>query len=147
MGCIKLIDFIHVQSHQQLREFYWLLDEACINFNKHKQDQFAPDVYAALQRGQAEMFVGRHNGIPKGFFTCYVTQHPLQKPMLHIWHGYIQPGGPPRYLQAAFDYMNDHAKSIGCEKLVFTTSRKGWERAVKRSKFEYANTTFERKVT
>lgn len=141
-----MIDFIHMSSPQLLRDYYWLVEEACANFNRHGNNEFAPDVYSVLTRGQAEMFVGRDNGIPKGFFTCYTVQHPNQSPVLHIWHGYIQPGGSRAYLQAAFDYMNGLAKERGCSSFAFTTARKGWDRVIGRSKFRFVSTTFEREV-
>jgi hypothetical protein len=123
-----------------------MLDEACVNFTKHGYTQFTPDVYTSLIFGQAELHIGFFDGKPAGLVTFYSINHPGQNPSLHIWHGYILPGTPPAGLQGAFDFISQKAKEKNCDKLVFTTGRKGWERAAKRSGFKFASSTYERNV-
>ena len=140
------ITFKHLRTPEDLRNHYWLIEEACANFTKHKLPTFAPDVYGVLQRGQAEIVIGHDEGVAKGFFTFYTSCAPLEQPALHVWHGYIQPNIHPEYLKAAFDDISRVAKENGCSKIMFSTVRRGWIRVIKKHNFELQSYTYARNV-
>lgn len=125
-----MIHFEHITSHVGLQEHYGLIEEACVRISRQQGfTAFAPDVYAALLQGKAELHVGFRDGQVKGFFTCYVIEHPCSPPHLHVWHGYIRPGDAADGIVAAFNQIESVAKSKGCTQVVFSTRRKGWVRA------------------
>lgn len=140
------ITFKHLRTHQDLRQYYYLLNEASDNFTRNNVPTFAPDVYGALQRGQAEMVVGYDEGDAKGFFTFYTFQPPLGEASLYVWHGYIRPNVHPEYLKAAFDNVAAVAKENGCTRVVFGTVRKGWERVITKHGFKLDSVLYAKDV-
>lgn len=137
--------FKHIKTHKEQREYYPLLVEACEYISRAGADNFAPDVYSAIQSGRAELVIGYHAGKAEGLFTCYpVSENGSIK--LHIWHGYIKPGGPKQYLIDAFEYLETYAKDRGCAELVFGTTRKGWLKVIPKFGFELQQYTFSKKL-
>lgn len=137
--------FKHANSHELQREAYPLILEACEYISKSGADCFAPDVYAAVTSGQVELVIGYRDDISRGLFTCYVTKE-YEKRQLYVWHGYIRPGSPSEYLIDAFTYLEQLAKERGCSEIVFSTTRKGWLRAIRKFGFELKQYTFSRKL-
>lgn len=145
---VVVIHFEHIHSHVELRGHYKLLEEACERISaRQNAGAFAPDVYSALLQGKAELVVGFRNGEVKGFFTCYVVEHPCSAPHLHVWHGYIRPGDPADGLVAAFVKLEEVAKEKGCVQLVFGTQRKGWERVARRVGMTLRDYTFSKEFS
>lgn len=142
-----MIHFEKVTTHLGLQGYYGLIEEACARITARQGFRaFAPDVYAALLQGKAELIVGFRDGVVKGFFTCYVVEHPCSPPHLHVWHGYIRPGDPADGLIAAFAELSKVALEKGCSQLVFGTRRKGWERAAKRVGMSLRDYTFSKQI-
>lgn len=147
MDDMELIHFEHITSHTGLQDYYPLVEEACRRISR-QQDivAFAPDVYAALLQGKAELYVGFRDGEAKGFFTCYTVEPPCSPPHLHVWHGYIRPGDPADGIVAAFEEIGRVAQAKGCSQIVFSTRRKGWARAATRLGLILRDYTFFRPV-
>jgi len=142
-----VITFEHVTSHHKLQQYYPLLEEACARLTARQDIRaFAPDVYAALLQGKAELIVGFRDGQLKGFFTCYPVEHPCSRPHLHVWHGYIRPGDPPDGLVAAFKEIEAVARAKGCVQIVFGTQRKGWAKVASRVDMTLRDYTFSKEL-
>ncbi len=142
-----MIHFEHITSHTGLQDYYPLVEEACRRISRQQGfTAFAPDVYAALLQGKAELHVGFRDGQVKGFFTCYVIEHPCSPPHLHVWHGYIRPGDPADGIVAAFEEIERVAQAKGCSQIVFSTRRRGWARAAAKLGLILRDYTFFRPV-
>ncbi len=142
-----MIHFSRVTEIADLKKYYPILEEACSRITRRQSaEAFAPDVYAALLNGKAELVVGFRDGELKGFFTCYVIERPCGSRSLHIWHGYIRPGDPPNGLIAAFYELENVARQKGCTELVFGTQRKGWSKVAARVGMKLRDYTFQKDI-
>lgn len=73
-----------IDTAQALREHYWLLDEACERLTQREgRLHFAPDVYGALMRGDAQMLLVL-DPEPVGMVVVYPSETPAKEPALHV---------------------------------------------------------------
>jgi hypothetical protein len=141
MHCAK------ITSAQDLREHYWLLEEACERLTAREgRLHFAPDVYAALMRGDALMTLVIDAGEAAGLFTTYKRSATPDDGSLHVWHAYVRPGAHRQTLQIGLDECELQAQEQGCNSLVFSTQRPGWLRLAPELGYELVSYKFRKEV-
>lgn len=141
------MDCILVDSAHALREHYWLLDEACERLTQREgRLHFAPDVYASLMRGDAQMLVVMDTA-PVGLVVIYPSQTPAKEPALHVWLAYARPGSSPEVVAAGLRECELRAAEQGKSHLMFATQRRGWFRAAAKLGYELAELTYTKKVS
>lgn len=135
-----------ITSAEALRDYYWLLEEACERLTAREgRLHFAPDVYAALMRGDARMTLVLEGDEPAGLFTTYQAET-LDAKALHVWHAYVRPGANPQTLRVGLAECELQAAEQGRESLVFGTLRRGWLRLAPTLGYELAEFKFKKEV-
>lgn len=82
----------------------------------------------ALKSGRSRAVVVFDNGEPVGFFMGY----PQVDGAFFIWAGYLENGFD---LGEGFKHVEDFARTLGCNRLIFGTNRRGWERVARKHGF------------
>lgn len=135
-----------ITAAADLREHYWLLEEACERLTAREgRLHFAPDVYAALMRGEAQLTLVVDGGEPVGLFTTYPVTT-LDAKALHVWHAYVRPGCGAEALRAGLTECELQAAEQGRDQLVFGTQRRGWLRLAPELGYELAGFKFTKEV-
>ena len=117
-----------VDTIGQLRESYWLLEQACERLNEREERRhFAPDLYAALLRGEASMILVVDHA-PVGCFVTFPSKTPGGEPALHVWIAYATPDAPADAILVGAREAELMAAEQGLGSMVFSTQRVGWTR-------------------
>lgn len=136
MPCVK------ITSAADLREHYWLLEEACERLTAREgRLHFAPDVYAALMRGDAQLTLVLDDGEAVGLFTTKRNGEAL-----HVWHAYVRPGADSETLKIGLSECELQAEEQGCARLSFGSRRRGWLRIAPTLGYELAEFKFTKEV-
>lgn len=141
------MECVLIDTARALREHYWLLDEACERLTQREgRLHFAPDVYGALMRGEAQMLlvVDRE---PVGMVVVYSSETPAKEPALHVWLAYARPGASSEVVATGLRECELRAAEQGKTHLMFATQRRGWFRAAAKLGYELAEMTYTKKVT
>src|SRR5690606_36272970 len=100
-GHLMAMTFETVKQVQDLRDHYWLLEEACERLNaREPRSHFAPDLYADILEGRARAVLGFVKDQPIGFFVTRPGHDSEGRPALLVWVAYTRPGTPPEALLA-----------------------------------------------
>lgn len=136
-----------IEHVAQARAFYWLIEEACERLNaREHREHFAPDVYAALLRGEAKAVVVMDGEQPVGLYVaCRDCEHNARPAML-IWLGYVRPGAPHGVAKAGLAHCEQLAAAEGLDTVVFGTQRRGWLRHARQLGFELVEYRYEKRV-
>lgn len=136
-----------IATAADLRAFYWLLEEACQRLSaRENRDHFAPDVYAALLRGEATAVVVQDGALPLGLYVVCQDDDPDGRPALYVWIGYVRPGGAPEVVETGLAGCEAMAREQGFGSLVFGTQRRGWLRHAQRLGFELVEYRYVKQV-
>lgn len=136
-----------IDTAQALREHYWLLAEACERLTQREgRLHFAPDVYGALMRGEAQMLLVEDSE-PVGMVVAYPSETPAKEPALHVWLAYARPGSPAEVVAAGLRECETRAAEQGKSHLMFATQRRGWFRAAAKLGYELAELTYTKQVS
>lgn len=131
-----------ITSADALREHYWLLEEACERLTAREgRLHFAPDIYADLMRGDAQMTVLIEDRELVGLFTTLRNGDAL-----HVWHAYVRPGAGREALRCGLAECEIQAGEQGCSRLTFGTQRRGWLRLAPMLGYELAEFKFTKEV-
>ena len=127
--------------------YYWELIhddlEVCVVQDSH--DVWLEDVYHFIKSGTVTLFVGYINGEYQGFVIVHPVADPYScAPGLHIWFANCHSGHEKFVLFA--QKIDDYARSLGIQKITFTSHRDAFERLMKGSGYKPQETTYYKEV-
>lgn len=130
-----------------LRAHYALLAEACERLAAREQrPHFAPDLYAALLRGDAKAYLICRDEQPVGLFTVTGGLAAGGEPSLHVWHAYVRPEAGAEVLPFGLRVCEGVAREAGFRTLTMGTQRRGWLRKAPELGFALSEFRFEKQV-
>lgn len=137
---------LRVETGDQLRDHYWLLEEACERLTaRENRLHFAPDIYAAVMRGDAQMTVVVDEA-PVGLMVTQPDRTPDNHAALRVWIAYAVPGAGSEALPTGMHEAELMAVEQGFGHMIFGTQRCGWLRRAKELGYELSEYTFTREI-
>lgn len=123
------VDFILVETRQQLREALPLLDEgaSAVAARLSSGQACGGDVFAAALSGQCEVRLIRADMDIVGFVVTAVSVNLIGGRTLFAWMVYVVPGSPD-VIGHVDEELVFVAREQGCEAVEFATTRPAWER-------------------
>lgn len=115
---------------EQLR-YYWEFVKNGLEKvrNKGHQEWIVEDIYCDCHEQRSMLWLVEKDNVGVGFMVL----QPLGKTM-HLWAAWLDSNNPED-LKAGLVHAQNIAKQGGCEKLTFSSVRKGWERRARQLGF------------
>lgn len=136
-----------IETIGQLRESYWLIEQACSRVTEREERvHFAPDLYAAVARGEAQMLLVVDQS-PVGFLITFQGKTPAGEPALHVWMAYAVPGTGQDAIAFGMQEVDLMAAELGLRHVVFSTQRRGWLRRAQATGYQLAEFVFTKEVS
>lgn len=119
-----------IQNADELRDLYPIIEAGVASIQAKqsiREHRIAPDTYHKILAGDVKLLVLHDDDKVLGWCTCYVTDRTGVCEEM-----YILPEAPKHSINEFVDTLEKFVQVDGAKELVFTSTRKGWGRKLRK---------------